>query len=363
MDLKWWPITLIGAFALLVVIAVAAVMPLPTVARILRPLARVSRLTDLPEYARVARSRVIALIITATLLVILFMSAIITAGRPVGFSSATRDFEAIHPEDIMICVGEPVTDAATAGLLNYFTQQMRAYKNQRIGLTSPTLRVVPLTRDYDWAEQQFTDYAALAPLQHDIDAGRKLGDTEVTQLTNGVTTFSRPVDFTDYVRSVEDILALCLTGFPGFEDKSSHRRSLVYIGYTNIRSPADKRRSLFTTQAVKDMAAHAGVQINAIARSDIISGPTQTTDSLASIVDSTGGRFSLYNPAGTATDPGGTDSTLSGLLDHIRDNPPNVVLPNGTMITRRSWDYPLIPVAISLVAAMLLAISLAVLRR
>lgn len=363
MDLKWWPLTLVGAITLILIVVAAAVIPMPTVQRILRPLARVDRLTDLPEYARVARSRILALLITATLLVLLFLSSIITAGRPVGSSAATRDFAAQHPEDVMVCVGEPVTDAATAGLLNYFTGQMRSYQTERIGLTSPTLRVLPLTRDYDWAAQQFTNYADLSPLQRDIDAGKKLGDNEVTQLTNGITTFSRPVEFTDYVRSVEDILALCMTGFPGFEDKSNHRRSLIYIGYTNIRSPADRRRSLYSTQTVKDMAAHAGIQINAIARSDIISGPTQTSESLQSIVEATGGRFSLYNPAGTAADPGSTDSTLTNLLDHIRDNPPNVVLPNGTTITRRSWDYPLIPVSISLAAALLLTISLAVLRR
>lgn len=33
------------------------------------------------------------------------------------------------------------------------------------------------------------------------------------------------------------------------------------------------------------------------------------------------------------------------------------------MITRRSWDYPTLPVSISLVAAILLSVSLAVLRR
>jgi hypothetical protein len=362
-DLKWWPITAGGVAALVVVVLVAMIIPLPTVTRILRPLAHVSRLTNLPEYARVARARFLALLVTAILLVILFLAAIVTAGRPVGFSSATRNFEALHPEDIMICVGEPVTDAATAGLLNYFTQQMKSFQTQRIGLTSPTLRVVPLTRNYDWAAQQFTDFANLSALQRDIDAGKKLSAGEVSQLSNGITSFSRATKYTDYVRSVEDILALCMTGFPGFEDKSGHRRSLIYMGYSKIRSDDDRRRSLYSTQSVKDMAARAGIQINAIARSDVLSGPTQSSDSLSSIVASTGGRFSLYNPAGTGADPGNTDATLTGLLDRIRNAPPDVVLPNGTMITRRSWDYPVVPVSISLIAATLLCVSLAVLRR
>jgi hypothetical protein len=362
-DLKWWPITAAGVLTLVLVVLVAVILPLPTVARILRPLAHVSRLTELPEYARVARARFLALIITAVLLGILFLAAIITAGRPVGFSSATRNFEKLHPEDIMICVGEPVTDAATAGLLNYFTQQMKSFETQRIGLTSPTLRVVPLTRNYDWAAQQFSDYANLSPLQRDIDAGKKLSAGEVAQLSNGITSFSRSTNYTDYVRSVEDILALCMTGFPGFEDKSGHRRSLIYMGYGKIRADDDHRRSLYSTQSVKDMATHAGVQINAIARSDVLSGPTQSSESLSSIVASTGGRFSLYNPAGTAADPGSTDGTLAGMLDRIRDHPPEVVLPSGTMITRRSWDYPILPVSVSLIAATLLCVSLAVLRR
>ncbi|AOS94888.2 MULTISPECIES: hypothetical protein [Mycobacterium avium complex (MAC)] len=363
MDLKWWPITAGGILALIVIVLVAMVIPLPTVTRILRPLAHVKRLTELPEYARVARARFLALIITATLLAILFLAAIITAGRPTGFSSATRNFETLHPEDIMICVGEPVTDAATAGLLNYFTQQMKTFTTQRIGLTSPTLRVVPLTRNYDWAAQQFTAYANLSALQRDIDAGKKLGDHEVSELSNGITSFSRSINYTDYVRSVDDILALCMTGFPGFEDKSGHRRSLIYMGYSKIRADDDPRRSLYSTQTVKDMAARAGIQINAIARSDVLSGPKQSSESLSSIVAATGGRFSLYNPAGTGADPGSTDSTLSALLDRIRDAPPDVVLPSGMMITRRSWDYPTLPVSISLVAAILLSVSLAVLRR
>ncbi|ORW03352.1 hypothetical protein BB737_06110 [Mycobacterium avium subsp. hominissuis] len=363
MDLKWWPIAACGVVALIAAIAVALLAPLPAVRRVLRPLAHVTRLTNLPEYARVARARFLALLVTAVLLAVLFASAVITASRPVGFSSATRNFEALHPEDIMICVGEPVTDAATAGLLDYFAQRMKAFDTQRIGLTSPTLRVVPLTRDYEWAAQQFTNYANLSALQRDIDAGKQLPPSDVAQLSNGITSFSRQINYTDYVRSVEDILALCMTGFPGFEDKSSRRRSVIYIGYSSIRSDTDRRRSLFSTQTVKDMAAHAGIQINAITRSDVVTAATQGSDSLSSIVATTGGRFSRYNPAGTGAGPGTTDATLTGLLDRIRQHPPDVVLPNGTMITRRSWDYPNLPVSISLIASALLCAALAVLRR
>jgi hypothetical protein len=304
------------------------------------------------------------LLLTGVLLGLLFTCAAVTAARPVGFASATRNFESLHPEDIMVCVGEPVTDAATAGLLDYFVQRMKKYDTQRIGLTSPTLRVVPLTRDYAYAAQQFTDYAALSSLQHSADGGKKLGDKEAAQLRDGIDRFSRTVDYSDYAPSVEDILALCMTGFPSFEDKSTHRRALIYAGYSNIRSTDEHRRSLFSTQDIKNLAAKAGIQINAIARTDVVSAAYQNSESLSSIVSTTGGRFSVYNPAGTGVDlNGGTDATQAKLLDRIADNPPSVVLSNGMMITRRTWDYPNLPLSISLVVAILLCSSLAVLRR
>jgi hypothetical protein len=40
-----------------------------------------------------------------------------------------------------------------------------------------------------------------------------------------------------------------------------------------------------------------------------------------------------------------------------------VVLPSGTIVTRRSWDYPNVPLLCSLIVASGLFISLAVLRR
>ena len=114
MELRWWPVAVIGVLVLGTVIAVAALAPMARMARVLRPLANVERLTRLPEYARVDRVQFWSMLITLILLVTTFGAALLTTARPVGFSSATRNFEAVHPEDIMLCVGEPVTDPTTA---------------------------------------------------------------------------------------------------------------------------------------------------------------------------------------------------------------------------------------------------------
>jgi hypothetical protein len=242
MELRWWPLGLAGVVVVLIVIAVAVWLPLPPAARMLRPLAHVKRLTELPSYRRVAALQFWSSVVTLVLLVVLFGATIFTSSRPVGFASATRNFDALHPEDVMVCVGEPVTDATTAGFLNYYTEQIKTYDTERIGLTSPTLRVVPLTRDYVYAGQKFADYAKLAGLKRDLDAKKQISDADVTALNSGIDNFSRPIDYTDYAQSTEDVLALCMAGFPSFEDKSTRRRSLIYLGYTTSVAVANSGR-------------------------------------------------------------------------------------------------------------------------
>lgn len=364
MELRWWAIVAAGAVVAAAVTGWVLLTPLPRTAKAMRPLAHVNRLTGMPEYARLARIQFWSTIAAVTLMAAMFAAALVTTARPTGFSSATRNFEAMHPEDLMVCVGQPVTEPSTAGYLNYFAQQARSFDNQRIGLTSPSLRVVPLTRDHDYAGGQFSRYAALAGLQHQLDTNRELPGPQAAELDSGIGGFSRLVDYSNYSRSVADTLALCMAGFPSFEDKSTRRRSLIYLGYSSFHDPGDSRPSLFSDQQVKDMAAAAGVQVNVIARADLVKSPQQANEALAAIAAATGGRYSVYNPAGTAGDTlSGTDATLGALLDSVRDNPPNVVLPSGTVITRRSWDYPTVPLTCSLLAAGLLFASLAVLRR
>ncbi|ORB58796.1 hypothetical protein [Mycobacterium persicum] len=364
MELRWWAVFILGAVALAAVIVAALLAPMAKITKVLRPLAHVDRLTGMPEYARVARIQFWSMLTALVLLLALFATALLTTSRPVGFSSASRNFEAVHPEDIMVCVGEPVTDPTTAGLLTYFARQIKTYDTQRIGMTSTTLRVVPLTRDYDYAGTRFSHYAEMAALQHQLETTKELPGPEAEELRAGINGFSRRLSYDDYARSVQDALALCITGFPSFEDKSTRRRSLIYLGYSSFRAPEESRPALFTDQQVKDLATGAGVQINVIARADVVKSPEQSNQALAAIANATGGRYSVYNPAGTAGDTSaGTDPTLSALLDKIRASPPNVVLPSGTIVTSRSWDYPNVPLLCSLAVAGLLFVSLAVLRR
>ncbi len=184
---------------------------------------------------------------------LLFGAAVLASARPSGWwwSSAAPD----PPEDIMLCVGEPVTDPVTGEFLTYFAGQARTYGTQRIGLTSPNRRVIPMTRDYQYVAGKLGDLAKLSQDRAD-DAGV---DT---------ASFSPAVSYVDYAPSVEDILALCMTGFPSFDSKSSHRRSLIYLGPGPDRDkPERPGASLLTAEQVSDMASDAGIQINALSPS------------------------------------------------------------------------------------------------
>ncbi|GAA4396286.1 vWA domain-containing protein [Tsukamurella soli] len=364
MDLRWWPVAIVGACLLVGALGGAMLGTIARPQRMLRPLANVHRLTGLSEYARLARRRAVALVALACLLTVAFGAAVVTAARPVGASSATRSFESEHPEDVMICVGQPVTDPTTSGLLTYFAETTKRSDTLRIGLTSPTLRVIPMTRDHMYAETQLTRFARVSPLQAALDAKRTLPTADSTALESGIADFSRPIDYTDYAPSVNDVLALCLTGFPSFESRGTHRRSLIYLGYSDLRSSTDPRPSLFDDTTLQNMATRAGVQVNVIARTDVVTTSARTTSALRALAAATGGRYRTYNPAGSAaTTRAGVDSTLRTVLDGIRANRPQVVLPDGKTVTSRSWDSPAAPLYVCLVAVGLLSAALVVVRR
>ncbi|WP_179475056.1 hypothetical protein [Mycolicibacterium vinylchloridicum] len=363
MELRWWSLVVAGTVLLVIAVLVAWFSPMVRVQRSLRPLAHVHRLTRLPEYLRVYRVYLLSVVVTGVLLVVTFGAALVAAGRPVGSSSSTETFDAAHPEDIMLCVGQPVTDPTTAGFLDYYAQRAKSSDTQRLGLTSPTLRIIPLTRDTDYISQRLTGLTELARLQQDLDTGAQVSAVDRDKLATGTEAFSHPVGYVDYAQSVEDILALCMTGFPSFESKGTHRRQLIYVGYTDLRGANEQRRSLFSTQSLQQMASAGGIQLNILARSDVVAESTQGNDALRSLVESTGGRFSPYNPAGAGLAGGGTDPALSRQLDLIGANPPSAQLPGGQVITSRSLDSPGPVLIIALVAAGILSVSLAVLRR
>jgi hypothetical protein len=362
-ELRWWAVAIAGLACLTLCIALATLLPMPRVRQRLRPLAHVDRLTGLPEYARVVRMQWWSLLVTAVLLVIVFLAALLASSRPVGFSSTNHNLGAASPEDIMLCVGAPVTEPATAGFLNYFARQVKSFDTQRIGLTSSTMRVVPLTRDHQYASDRFSRFAALAGVQRNVDAKKPVPDPGLAELRAGVDEFSPSLTYVDYAPSVEDILALCMAGFP-HEDKSTHRRSLIYWGDSNIRGLDEQRPALFSAQQVKDMAVAAGIQINAVTRAGLPDPALQGVNSLHSIASGTGGSFEIYNPVGTDVDTsGGTSPTLAATLGRIRANPPPLAAAGRTSLTAGSWDDPNVPLIAGVVVGALLCMSLVVLRR
>ena len=94
MDLKWWPILVGGVVCLAVGIIAAWQLPVQRVQRRLRPLAHVDRLTRLPEFARVQRVYRVSMAISAAMLGIAFLSAIMAAARPVQAASDAAGYDA-----------------------------------------------------------------------------------------------------------------------------------------------------------------------------------------------------------------------------------------------------------------------------
>ncbi|OBJ48084.1 hypothetical protein [Mycobacterium sp. 1423905.2] len=361
MELKWWPVVYLGLLCLAVTVAAAAVVPMARLRRVLRPLAHVDRLTRLPEYARVYRLYLLSVLVTGALLLATFAAAVVASARPTGLASSRQAFDAAHPQDTMLCVGQPVSEPSTADFLRYYAtsaQRMAAQDTRRIGLTSTTLRVIPVTRDHRYVADRLGSLSRLAGIKQSLDARKPVSDNDRAELTAGAEQFSHPVNYVDYAPSVEDVLALCLTGFPSYEAQSGHRRQLIYLGPSVFRDPSDRRPSLFTGESLKRLAVQQGVQVNVIARTDIAASSTEDTDVLRDTADACDGRFFLYHAAGTTTGP-----ALSHYLDQIEANAPNAQLPGGKVITSLSADSPEILLIAGVVAAALLSISLAVLRR
>ncbi|MDT5081134.1 MAG: hypothetical protein QOJ80_5771 [Mycobacterium sp.] len=318
MDLIWWPIAIAGCLALALCIAAAFLRPMNAKRRILRPLANVGRLTELPQYVRAARRRAVAAIVTFALLCVMFAAAVATAARPTGMPSSTDQSAAGEPEDIMLCIAQPATDPAAAAVLGYFAKHVTAFGTQRIGLTSSNRRVVPLTRDYQYAAAEFGSYAA------------------------GAAGFVSPVSYVDYAGGVEDLMALCLTGFPDFDREAAQRRSLIYVGPDSLRTPLDSRPSLFTADRVRDMAGAAGVQVNVLITGSDAGG-------LARLARDTGGQALSAND--------GVDAHV----DQLRARPPAATA--GANALTKSPDSPDIPLLVALLAATVLAVWPVVRRR
>lgn len=333
MELSWWPVALAGFVALAVVAGLALLLPMSHAPRRLRPLANVDRLTRLPEYARAARARRASAVATVLMLTILFGAAVVAGARPVDVDTA----ESGRPEEVMLCVGQPADDPATATFLTYFADRLTSDPGtERIGLTSPNRRVVPLTRDHEYAADRFHRYA-----------GREPADT-----------FTPPVEYVDYARTVEDVLALCLTGFPEAETGAIPRRSVIYLGPSAFRTDGD-RPGLFAADQVRDLADRAGAQVNVIALTDGTGAARDADAALAALTEHTGGRFFRQLPTGVG---GGADQ-LTERLTAIRTAPPSSVPADSGLFTRLPGESPTAPLAVALIAAAVLSVALVVLRR
>lgn len=332
MALNWWSVAVIGFACLAGAVALALLVPTKQAQRKLRPLANTARLTRLPEYARVARARTVSMIITIVLLVLLFGTAVLASARPSGLWWSLQASEV--PEDIMLCVGEPVDAPNTQTFLSYFAQRAGTSGTQRIGLTSANRRVIPLTRDHQFAVEKLGEAASLANLPD------TLTPAQLSAKRNSIASFTAPVTYVDYATSVADILALCVAGFPADEPPGEHRRSIIYLGPGELRVPDETRPSLFTEQQVADMARERGVQVNAL-----VSSP----GGVRSVVSATSGRYAPIR------------ADLQSQLDGIRSHPPDAE--NAATVAGFRGDTPTVPLAIAIAVSALLCLSLAVLRR
>jgi hypothetical protein len=255
----------------------------------------------------------------------MFGAATWAAARP---AVASKDFDAAHPEDIMLCVGQPVTDATTTELLDYFARQAIASpQRQRIGLTSANRRLVPLTRDHQYAAERFGDYTGAHEAQS--------------------ASFAPPVSYTDYAASVNDVLALCLSGFPSDEQHSSGRRSVIYLGPSDLRAAGEQRAALFTDGSVRALAERAGAQVNVID-----TAPSPASGALVALSEQTGGRYAVP-----------TTTSVMLILNEIRAHTPLARRADGTIVTADLRDAPVVPLVIAIVSAAVLSVALLVLRR
>ncbi|MBN3511382.1 hypothetical protein JYB55_21345 [Mycolicibacterium septicum] len=311
MDLIWWAVAIAGCLALAGCVASALLLKPSAAPDEFTPLANTGRLTRLPEYARAARRRTMAAVVAMVTLTVAFVASALVAARPTGLPSWNRATHVATPEDIMVCVGGPLTDPAVSATLQYFADRVGSFGTERVGLTSANRRVIPLTRDYQYTAAQFAAF------------GRQ----------EGARPFVAPVSYVDYAASVEDVLALCLTGFPSFSERSAQRRSVIYVGPESLPRPGEVT-PLFGPDRLRDLAMTAGVQVNAIT-------PGPGDGIAADLTRSTGGRWF----------PDSAD--VAAHLAEIRDNPPQAGS-TGETADVRSAEAPGVPVLLALLAVAVL---------
>lgn len=307
MDLIWWAVAMAGCLALAGCVALALLSKQSLDSEDLTPLANTRRLTQLPEYVRVARRRTLSAVVAMATVTVAFAASALIAARPTGLPSWHRSSQVATPEDVMVCVGGPLTEPAVGTTLRYFADRVGSFGTERVGLTSANRRVIPLTRDYQYAAGQFAAF------------GRR----------EGTRPFVSPMSYVDYAASVEDVLAMCLTGFPSFSEPSAQRRSIIYVGPESLPRPGDVA-PLFSTDRLRDLAMTADVQVNAIT-------PGSGDGAAGELARTTGGRWFSAS------------ADVAEHLTEIRDHPPQPGS-TGESAAVRSAETPGIPVLLALLA-------------
>ena len=324
MELTWWVVAIAGSLGLALCVAAGLLKPVRTERRRMRLLANVDRLTRLPEYRRVARIRTLSAVAAVVLLAVVFGAAVVAAARPTGLPSTARQSEGAAPEDIMLCMGGQPSDPAVRATLRFFAERVTGFTTQRIGLTTADRRIVPLTRDYQYAAAQFNEFGA---------ASERSGDD---------ARWAPAVSYVNYAGGIEDVMAMCVTGFPEFDQKAAQRRSIIYVGPGSRRAPGETRPALFDADAVRGLAGAGDVQVNVL-----MTGPGG--EALGTLARETGG---MSFPA---------NSTTAADLTEIRDNPPPQTASVDTTVS--SVETPDLPLASALVALAVLAMWPVVVRR
>ena len=136
-DLKWWPVALVGSTCFVAVVALAALLSMTAARRQLRPLANVERLTQLPEYAKAARLRSVSTVITLVVLTVMFGAATWAGARP---AEASADFDAAHPRGhhvVRRATGDRCGDGRTARLLRSSGHNIPADPTHRPDIGQP----------------------------------------------------------------------------------------------------------------------------------------------------------------------------------------------------------------------------------
>ncbi|MDH6198260.1 hypothetical protein M2272_004919 [Mycobacterium frederiksbergense] len=355
MELRWGWVVVVGLVALVVIVLAAFLWPMRQQPRRLRPLAWVGRLTELPEYARAYRRYRILLAAIAATTVAVLLCAIVATARPVSSQATAAEINRAHPEDVMLCLQDDPASHDASVLLSYFGNQVAGFDSQRLGLTSRTIRVIPLTRDYPFLQDELGRYASLERLRSVQNPNPE--DTAVLQRAHH--EFRNTPNYSDYQLTVNDALAMCMKGFPGAGKTSDARRSVIYMG------PAGKSEApIYSDEELTALARSSGIQVNVLTRTTL-----DASGGLSGIATATGGRFISYVAAADANNGAAADSqdtldkALRSHLDDVRSHPPAVTSPDGTIMVQQLRDRPNLVLAVGLLIVIVFSISLAGVRR